>query len=357
MSKNILMTPNSIARGSYEIGAKENNLFLKIMFNVQKDYREYLVTKRKNEVLTNEEAAKWDKLNNLETFETTIKFQELKEIYKYKMDWLEENIKENLENLRKCDIAIDTVLRDGTRATLHAGLIDHFYIDKETRDIRVVVPARIYKFLFDLGLGHSQNALQILYSLKSQYSQRLYLMLRSWSGVKNEVTFTVEEMREMLKLGNKYSTYKLFKANVLKRAMAEINKTGVMEIEIYDEVKEGRYIKAVTFHVKDNEPRNYLSLFEEKDESVLWLNYIKVENKDLLERLKLKYSDIDLESLINISILHRAYDKTLNKDNRFKMIQDKKGMTNYALFNHIASGEFLTNELQLENSFNNSILE
>lgn len=357
MDKDVLMTPNSIARGNYAVGQKENSLFLKIMYNVQKDYREFLLTKRKTEVLTNAEITKWEELNNLETLECTISFSDLKEIYKHKQDLTEKNIKENLENLRKCDIAIDTILRDGTRATLHAGLIDHFYIEKETKNIKVIVPAKIYKFLFDLGLGHSQNALQILYSLKSQYSQRLYLMLRSWSGVKKEVKFTVQEMREMLKLEGKYSTYKLFKANVLKRAMAEINKTGVMEVEISDESKEGRSIKSVTFLVKDNEPRNYLRLFEEKDESVLWLNYIKVENKDLLERLNLKYSDIDLESPINISILHRAYDKTLNHDSRFKMIQDKKGMTNYALFNHIASGEFLTNELQLENSLNNSVLE
>ena len=30
--KEILMTPNSIARGSYSIGEKENNLFLKLMY-------------------------------------------------------------------------------------------------------------------------------------------------------------------------------------------------------------------------------------------------------------------------------------------------------------------------------------
>ena len=47
----------------------------------------------------------------------------------------------------------------------------------------------------------------------------------------------------MLKLGNKYPSYKLFKANVLKRAMDEINKTAVMEVEICDEIKSGRSIK------------------------------------------------------------------------------------------------------------------
>ena len=356
MSKDILITPNSIARGSYTIDAKENNLFLKIMYAIQRDHREYLLVKRKDEELTIEEQSCWDKLSSIETLETTIYFDDLKEIYKHKEDLLVKGIKNNLETLRKCEISIDTILRDGTRASLHAGLIDHYYFIEDTKDIRVVVPARIYKFLFDLGLGHSQNALQILYNLKSQYSQRLYLILRSWSGTKKKIEFTVTELRTMLKLGSKYSTYKLFKANVLKRAIDEINRTGVMNVSIDSEVKNGRNIISIIFLVKDNEPRSYSQLFEEKDESVLWLDYIKVENQSLLDRLILKYSDIDLNSVINRGILHKAYNKTLNRDNRFNMIEDKKGKSNYALFNHIVSGEFLTHQLDIENQFNESIL-
>lgn len=193
--------------------------------------------------------------------------------------------------------------------------------------------------------------LQILYSLRSQYSQRLYLILRSWTGVKRNIDFTVEDLRTILKLDGKYPTYKLFKANVLKRAIEEINKTGVMSVEISDEVKVGRSIKKVVFGVKDNEPRKYVRLFEEKDESILWLDYIKVENKELLERLKLKYSDMNFDSLIVKNIFYKAYDKTLNKDNRFVMIQDKKGKSNFALFNHIVSGELLTQELAVTSEF------
>ena len=80
-------------------------------------------------------------------------------------------------------------------------------------------------------------------------------------------------------------------------------------------------------------------------------NYIKVENKSLLERLELKYSDMNFDSPIVKNILHKAYDKTLNKDNRFVMIQDKKGKSNFALFNHIVSGELLTQELALTSQF------
>lgn len=351
LNKNILITPNSIARGKYAIDAKENNLFLKIMYQIQRDYKEYLVVKRKDEILTESDINKWEELNSRETLDTTLSFADISEIYKHTADLSIDNIKKNLNILKSCEISIDTQLRDGTKATLCSGLISHYYIIEGSKDFKIVVPTKIYKFLFDLGLGHSQNALQILYNLRSQYSQRLYLMLRSWSGAKRTINFSVEELRAMLKLENKYPSYKLFKANVIKRALAEINETGVMEVEILDEIKVGRNIKNIVFKVVDKEKRNYMELFEKADTSVIWLDYIKVQDESLLERLKLKYSDVDLNSPINQSILCKAYDKTLARDNRFKMIEDRKNKTNYALFNHIASGEFLTNELQAEEQF------
>ena len=156
----------------------------------------------------------------------------------------------------------------------------------------------------------------------------------------------------MLQLGTKNKTFNSFETNVLKRAIEEINRTGVMQISIVDKIKKGRSVNEVVFSVKDNEPRNYLKqLYKEKDESVLWMNYIKVENQALLDRLIRKYDDMDLESPIVQKIFCNAYDKTLNKDNRFEMIQDKKGKTNFALFNCIVNGEFMTHELAFENQF------
>lgn len=134
--------------------------------------------------------------------------------------------------------------------------------------------------------------------------------MRRWTGAKRDIEFSVKELREMLQLGDKDKTFNSFETNIL------------------------------VFTVKDNDSRNYLKLYNkiQIDESVLWLDYIKVENKVLLERLELKYSDMNFDSHIVKSIFHKSYDKTLNKDNRFVMIQDKKGKINFVLFNHIVSG-------------------
>ena len=82
--------------------------------------------------------------------------------------------------------------------------------------------------------------------------------------------------------------------------------------------------------------------------------FYKVVKENLLSKKDLFIFTI-LESVndldIGKNIFHKAYDKTLNKDNRFVMIQDKKGKSNFALFNHIVSGELLTQELALTSQF------
>lgn len=346
--KEILSTPNSIARGRYGIGDKENKLFLKIMYAIQRDNREYIITKKLKEDLSLEETEKWNELCQIETLNCRIKHKDIEEIFKKKADRTKESMTDTFKVLKNCEISFDTITRDKKKATMVAGLIDHYYIEKETGDYIVVVPAKLYRYMFDLGLGYTQNALEIIYSLRGIYAQRMYLILRSWSGVKSQIYFSIKDLREMLKCTDSNKTFNSFETNVIKRAINEINKAGIMKVDILEKHKKGRNIEGITFKVVDKEPRNYLSLFpqkEKEDKSVIWLDYIKVENQDLLERLLRKYQDRDLSSPIVRAILCKAFDKTLNKDNRFTMIQDKKNKTNFTLFNHIVADEFLYNEI------------
>lgn len=47
MDYEVLATPNSIARGRYSIGENENKLFLKLMYAIQRDNKEYIITENK----------------------------------------------------------------------------------------------------------------------------------------------------------------------------------------------------------------------------------------------------------------------------------------------------------------------
>ena len=52
MGYEVLATPNSIARGRYSIGEKENNLFLKLMYAIQRDNNEYIIAETKKSELS-----------------------------------------------------------------------------------------------------------------------------------------------------------------------------------------------------------------------------------------------------------------------------------------------------------------
>lgn len=371
MRKEILLTPNSVARGKYSkdiegldvkelrtkktagISEVENKFFLKLMYSVQRDNREYIISKPKNQVLNDEEILKWKKLCEIETLECKIDKKELFDLIADDHDKTPEGIARFFKTLGCCRISFDTVTRDGVDAVLNAPLISHYYYEKETGIYRIVVAAKLYKYIFDLGLGYSQNALEVLYGLKGVYAQRLYLVLRSWTGTKHDIQFSVAQLRSMLGVENMYPTFNRLET-LLKRTIDTINKSGFMDVKIKDKIRKGRSVDSVVFSVIDNEPRNYLQekIFEEVDESVLWLDYIRVENQNLLERLKQRHFERDFNSPLVRKLFCKAYDKTLNRDNKFSMIQDKKGATNYALFNYIVDGEFLTNELAAEQSLN-----
>ena len=192
MGYEVLATPNSIARGRYSIGEKENNLFLKLMYSIQRDNNEYIIAKNKNSELSEEDILKWKELCEIETLTCKLTQDDFNEIFKRKNDRTESSLKDTFSALSNCIITFDTVTRDGLRAKMVAPLISHFYIEKESGNYQVVVPAKLYKYLFDLGLGHTQNALQVIYKLKGIYAQRFYIILRSWSGIKMDIEFSVQ---------------------------------------------------------------------------------------------------------------------------------------------------------------------
>ena len=224
MTYEILATPNSIARGRYSIGEKENNLFLKLMYAIQRDNKEYIIAENRKTELSEDDILKWKSLCEIETLTCKLTPEDFNEIFKRKNDKTENSLKETFSALSNCSITFDTVTRDGIRAKMIASLISHFYIEKETGNYQVVVPAKLYKYLFDLGLGHTQNALQVIYRLKGIYAQRFYIILRSWTGAKRDIEFSVKELRDMLQLGDKNKTFNSFETNILKRSIDEFRR-------------------------------------------------------------------------------------------------------------------------------------
>lgn len=87
-------------------------------------------------------------------------------------------------------------------------------------------------------------------AFKSKYSIRLYEIIIKW--LNNNITqkYEITELRSKLGLeSTEYKTMSLFKANVLDKAVAEINQKADLDVT-YEQFKEGRSITHVRFKMK-----------------------------------------------------------------------------------------------------------
>lgn len=363
----LVNTPNNIAKGRIEIDAQINKMYYQILNNIQRDNNEFIIKTKKGEPLTQEQEEILKKLDTIQALSCRISKEELFSILQRKNDRTKEEIDRRFNSLQSAIFKFTTG-EHNTRMVQLIGAVD------ETEDgYTVNLDAKLYKYLFySLDVGYTPVNLATLFNLTGQYAQALYVLLRSWTGTKREIEFTIEELREYFKVGEKYKAYKNFKARVIVQAIEEINKTGSMVIEEFKEVKKGRSINSIIFIVNDLEPRvmpmsnktkelpapatrpaTTAQIVKEPTEPILWLDYIKLDSKELMERLERRYGgDYDFNSPFIKACFTRAYDKTIRHDGTFDRIQDRKGATNLALFNKILADELFTHEQSIINSLN-----
>ena len=102
----------------------------------------------------------------------------------------------------------------------------------------------------------TQYALSQIADLNSNYSVRLYELLKQWTTAK-KVTFELEKFREQLGIGvNEYSRMSDFKRRVLDVALSEINSKTDIQAS-YEQEKKGRQITGFKFKVlTKDKPKN-----------------------------------------------------------------------------------------------------
>lgn len=331
-------TPNNIVRGIIDIDAITNKLYYRIMNNIQRDNSELIIKTTKEKGLTEEQSEIKNKLDTMETLKCWISTEEINNIIKRRNEQTYEAVMDRFMGLQT------TVFRFTTgESNIQTQLIGR--VETCDNGYTVNVDAKLYKYLFyNLEVGHTPVNLCTLFSLKSQYSQKLYMILRSWTAYKTEIRFTIAELRELLNVGTKYPAYRNFNQRVIDGAIKEINASGSMKILEVKEEKNGRSVVAVTFVVKDYEPRTMPQVLIEEpkvEEPIEWLEGVIVANQQIANALQAKYGDITAG--IGRYILQSAYHKTLATDKN-----EEKHITrvNLKLFMTIADGELEVNRLK-----------
>jgi len=116
----------------------------------------------------------------------------------------------------------------------------------------------IKPYLMDLAKGFTVYSLDYALSLKSIYSQRMYELLSRYKdlGLWN---CTVSDLRYILKIENKYTSYYMFKKKVLDVAQKELQEKTDINFT-YEEVKNGRRFEKIIFYINHKDTSTSLEL-------------------------------------------------------------------------------------------------
>ena len=120
-------------------------------------------------------------------------------------------------------------------------------------EISLYLTSEILPFISELKNRFTRYDLKNVAKFKSAYSFRFYELMMSWQG-KDQITVTVDWIREVFDLGDKYPAIADLKKNVLLPALNDINNTSNLNVT-YKQLKKGNVITHFIFKysVKDFE--------------------------------------------------------------------------------------------------------
>lgn len=220
----IVRKNNTLVKARYSLTTNETKVFLLLLYKLQ--------------VAENSE------------LKCTIKKSEFKEIFRSSRDCTEAAISKTLSSLRVSPIHFKIDNEWG-----EFGFINGFTYDPDEETFVIYSSQKIYDVVKNyLDGGYTPNNLAVLFKVRNTYAFRLYDLLRLWSGNKNIIEYKIDELRELLMLEDKYPLYADFKKRVIKPAVAELNKTGVIKVEDKDN-KNGRKVESIKFTVTDLDKR------------------------------------------------------------------------------------------------------
>lgn len=109
-------------------------------------------------------------------------------------------------------------------------------------------------YLLQLKGNFTSCKLQMLLSFKSQYTMRMYNILKQYEWRKKDQEIELEELREMLGLNkDQYIMYADFKRSILESTQKELVEKADLTFE-FDEIKYGRSVGALNFRIFSKAP-------------------------------------------------------------------------------------------------------
>jgi plasmid replication initiation protein len=293
----------------------KNKLIVKSNYIVEASYKLSLGEQRVIYVLTS--MIKPDD-KEFKTYRLTVK--EFAEILGTKSKDMYAQVARYVEGLRDRDLTI--IKEKSILKTKWLSSAEYFIDDGY---VELCFDPKLKPYLLMLKERFTKLSLDRMVSFKSQYSGRIYELLKQYEKI-GERVFRLDELKSLLGIGfDEYTHYGLFKQRILSKAKEEINTDSDLQIE-FEEIKTRRKVTDLKFYIKSNKSEalseiSATSLQSEEDQ----IEDLDIENGigavlRILEGHKIKASDaLDIYKKANgdIQYIKKVYEysKTQNISN------------------------------------------
>lgn len=168
---------------------------------------------------------------------------------------------------------------------------------KRGGDIEFQISKEILPFFVELTERFTEYSLVVAISLKSKWSQRFYEICSQWKSAGGR-TLTIEELRNIFQLNDKYSRYASLKSKVIDPAYKELKTLyDKNESDVYfeyTEIKKGRSVESIRMKIiergKDVEVAKTVDVTHMVREQLYSIFEVskKPKNKDKIQKLMSK---------------------------------------------------------------------
>lgn len=160
---------------------------------------------------------------------------------------------------------------------------------------------------------YAMGNLRYILQLRGEYTKRIYMLLSQWQAA-GEVTYEVDDLREMLAIPETYK-YSNFKQKAILKAQIELKKKSNFYFEI-KEIKDGRKVDKIKFEIKGNNLELTL-LMEEIKNDYPNQNLYEINLQILLsdENAKLYYLDETGRKYLEESYEKKCWKELLKRKN------------------------------------------
>ena len=152
------------------------------------------------------------------------------------------NLKSTVKNL--ADKSMWITLDNGTETLLR--WIERPYINKGSGIVKLKLDEYLMPYLLQLKEHFTQYSLYHILAMKSQYSVRLYELLKSYQNM-NTWTFSIDKLKHLLG-AETYHLFADFRRKVLEVAVKEIELYSDISVN-YELMKKGRAYESIKFKI------------------------------------------------------------------------------------------------------------